>query len=129
MANRPWVMPQEVQTYSSSVSVRSRDKVQLTMDITRAEQYVIAYTHNKFEECEEIPEAVRTAVILLAEAYAMNSTTYAKGVKSETFDDYSYTAADTVINARDMDLAALLDDYVITDGGGRKRITMRMRRL
>lgn len=48
------------------------DDLQLQTDITRAEEYVIAYTNNKFEDSTAyptIPAAVKTAVIILAEAY------------------------------------------------------------
>ena len=127
MVKRPWVMPLEIKDYSSSTAVKNRTDTQLTIDIARAEQYIITYTHNKFENFEEIPESVRTAVILLAEMYARNAAIYSKDVKSETFDDYSYTVADATTNADDIDLAALLDGYVIAEP--RNGITMRMRKL
>ena len=50
-----------------------------------------------------IPEAVRLAVVLATDAYAKNAVEKAKKqIKSETFDDYSYT-----VGAAEVDLASL----------------------
>ena len=49
MAERPWVTPQEVRDYSEIPSVQKRSDTRLAVDIARAEQYVITYTHNTFE--------------------------------------------------------------------------------
>lgn len=127
MASRPWVTPDEVREYSEIPAVQKRSDARLTVDISRAEQYIITYTHNTFESAEEIPAGVKTAVIILAEAYAHNAIVAAKEVKSETFDDYSYTAETTQISVEALDLAALLDDYVITEP--RNGVTLRMRKL
>ena len=128
MAKRPWVTPQEVKEYTEIAVVQKRTDARLVVDISRAEQYVIAQTHNTFEKYEEIPAAVKTAVILLAEAYANNAAESAKKVKSETFDDYSYTATDSsTISISGLDLASLLDDYTITTPNN--GVIMRMRKL
>ena len=126
MAVRPWVTPQEVRDYSENEDVQQRSDGRLSVDIARAEQYVTTYTHNKFEHYDAVPESVKMAVLILAEGYGKNAIANASGKKSETFDDYSYTAADSV-NVEGLDLAALLDEFVITEP--RNRITMRMRRL
>ena len=127
MAQRPWVTPQEVKDYSEIPAVQQRSDTRLTVDIARAEQYVITYTHNSFMDEEEIPPPVKTAVLLLAEAYGHNAAIAAKEVKSETFDDYSYTTETSQISIEALDLAALLDDYVITEP--RNGVTLRMRKL
>ena len=133
MATRPWVLPKEVKAYTDIEAVQQRKKEKLEMDIARAEQYVITYTHNRFEGYDKIPGPVRTAVILLAEAYASYANQLKKtgggAVKSETFDDYSYTAGEGTFEdfVKALDLAALLDDFVIKQASG--TITMRMRRL
>ena len=126
MATRPWVTPEDVRQYSENEAVQNRTDARLATDIARAEQYVITYTHNKFT-ATALPESVKTAVILLAENYGRNAVMSAKNVKSETLDDYSYTAADSVLGVDGLDLAALLDDYVVAQP--RNSITMRMRRL
>lgn len=127
MADRPWVTPNEVKEYSEIPAVQQRSDARLTVDIARAEQYVITYTHNSFKDMEEIPQAVKTAVLILAEAYGHNAAIAAKEVKSETFDDYSYTAETSQISVEALDLAALLDDYVIAQP--RNGVTLRMRKL
>lgn len=133
MATRPWVLPKEVKAYTDIEAVQQRKKDKLEMDIARAEQYVITYTHNRFEGYDKIPGPVRTAVILLAEAYASYANQLKKtgggAVKSETFDDYSYTAGEGTFEdfVKALDLAALLDDFVIKQASG--TVTMRMRRL
>lgn len=127
MAKRPWVTPQEVKEYSEIPAVQQRSDARLMVDIARAEQYVITYTHNSFEDKEEIPAAVKTAVLILAEAYGHNAVVAAKEVKSETFDDYSYTTEAKEISAEALDLAALLDEFVVKEP--RNGVTLRMRKL
>lgn len=127
MAKRPWVTPDEVREYSEVPAVQNRSDARLAVDIARAEQYVITYTHNDFEDVEEIPPSIKTAVLILAENYGHNAVLVSKGVKSETFDDYSYTAADSAFAIGDLDLAALLDDFIKKGSNG--TVTMRMRRL
>ncbi len=133
MATRPWVLPKEVKAYTDIEAVQQRKKEKLEMDISRAEQYVITYTHNSFEDCAEIPPPVKTAVLLLAEAYASYANQLKKtgggALKSETFDDYSYTAGEGTFEdlVRALDLSALLDDYVVAKP--RSGVTMRLRKL
>lgn len=127
MAKRPWVTPKEVREYSEIKSVQERTDARLMIDISRAEQYVISYTGNDFSEYEEIPQNVKTAVILLAETYGYNSAVSAKELKSETFDDYSYTADTNLKNFDDIGLKPLLEDYMKDKDGG--SIVMRLRRL
>lgn len=118
MADRPWVQPNEVIDYSDYPEVKSRDVKKIQIDIMRAENYVIKYTNNKFDginietgEKEIIPEDVKIAVILLAERYAYNSIELNQKVKSETFDDYSYTAESKEIRIDDLGIPELLDNY------------------
>ena len=133
MAERPWVLPKEVKAYTDIEAVKNRKREKLQMDISRAEQYVITYTRNRFEGYDKIPGPVKTAVILLAEAYASYANQLKKtgggALKSETFDDYSYTAGEGTFEdlVKALDLAALLDDFVIKQASG--TVTMRMRRL
>ncbi len=127
MPERPWVKPKEVRDYSEIKSVQGRTDARLVIDIARAEQYVISYTGNDFSEYEEIPQNVKTAVILLAEAYGYNSAVSAKELKSETFDDYSYTADTSLKSFDDIGLKPLLEDYMKDKDGG--SIVMRLRRL
>ena len=134
---RPWVTPQEVKDFSERESVKNRSDERLIIDIFRAENYVIAYTRNRFDNPErfpEIPKAVRIAVIMLAEHYAVSSTPSADGsnadgrFKSERFDDYSYTLADGGELIDRLDLGPLLDEYICREEV-RPNTVMRMRRL
>lgn len=106
MATRPWVEPSEVREYSEFSCVQERSEHRLTVDIARAEQYIIWYCGRDFHDMA-LPESVRLATLILAEAYAYNAsaaggdgatgTTVSSGgkrLKSETYDDYSYTSDD-----------------------------------
>lgn len=124
---RPWVTPDEVRSYTDHAEVAKRDDAKLQMDIFRAEQKVIAITHNRFdgEELNELPESVRVAVLIIAEAFAKNSIEKAKKqIRSETFDDYSYSVSSGIIDIDSLDLDYLLKDYLLDGGSG--NIVLRM---
>lgn len=127
MAKRPWAVPDDVREYTDRENVKARTDAKIAVDITRAEQYVIAYTNNDFADAAkypEIPAAVKTAVVLLAEHYGFSARSGA--MKSETFDDYSYTAAEgTLVDL--LDLRPLLDDFVVQTPKG--SVTMKLRKL
>ena len=127
MAARPWATPADVKAYSDHPEIAERADAKLAVDISRAEAYVIAYTNNKFETVDVIPGEVKTAVMLLAENYG---TSAAKGIggsmKSETFDDYAYTAAEGSL-IEILGLGPLLDAYAIAEGKG--AVSMKLRKL
>lgn len=125
--NTPWVTPAEVKGYSEYKQVQERTDERVAVDIARAEQYIRTLTHNDFAEYEEMPAEVKTATILLAEAYGYNAALKANALKSETFDDYSYTAETSAIGLDTLDISALLDAYVVPQP--RNGVTMRMRKL
>lgn len=127
MAKRPWVTPQEVRDYSVIPEVQQRTDARLEIDIARAEQYVIAYTHNSFEEIKKVPQSVKTAAIILAEAYGHKSSVLTKEVKSETFDDYSCTYETKEISAEVLGIEVLLQDYVKKEP--KNGVILRMRKL
>lgn len=138
MADRPWLTPEEVQAYSEYTQVQQRSEARLAVDIMRAEEYIISYTNNRFTDYEAIPPQVKTAALLLAEAYAYNSSaavgsdgksTGGRRMKSESFDDYSYTSADDGpgIDFDDLDVKLLLDPYIVVQP--RNGVTLRMRKL
>lgn len=128
MVKRPWVQPSEVKTYTEYPSVKTRDDAKVAVDISRAEQYIIAFTNNDFADCEEIPAGVKTAVILVAEAYGFNACLAARDMKSEQFDDYSYTVADAEpIDVGLLDIAPLLEEF--SQEKPRNGVTLRMRKL
>lgn len=125
---RPWVSPKDVKEYTDHKDVSERADAKLLFDISRAELKVIHMTNNKFENYEKIPENAKMAIILLAEAYAKNAIENAKkNIKSESFDDYSYTVESSLIDIDDIDLEGLLDEYTIAKGSG--KIVMNLRSL
>lgn len=128
MAERPWATPEEVKEYTDYPSVKKRDDAKLKIDITRAEQYVISYTNNKFEDYETVPEQVKTAVILVAEAFAYNTALTSREMKSEQFDDYSYTVSDVgPIDISGLGLGSLLEDFCVSEA--KRGVALRMRAL
>lgn len=127
---RPWILPKDVKDYTEQKDVKERSDAKLEFDITRAEQRVIKITNNRFdsEEYQELPKPVKMATILIAEAYAKNTIEGTRRqIKSETFDDYSYTAESATIDLDNLNLEELLSDYVIEAGIG--RVVMKMRSL
>lgn len=118
---RPWVAPEEIKAYTDHSEVAKRDDAKLKMDIFRAEQKVISKTHNYFdsEKYKELPEPVRVAVIIVAETFAKNSIEKAKKqIRSETFDEYSYSVGSGVIDIDGLDLDDLLKDYMLDGNSG-----------
>lgn len=126
---RPWVKPEDIEEYTDNEKIKTRSHAKLEADIARAEKFVIFYTHNHFDNEEKYPELpadIRLAVILLAESYANTDILTKNGsMKSESFDDYSYTLDDRDAIER-LGLGPLLDDYVIEQKG---TIVFRMRKL
>lgn len=127
MAARPWVTPDEVKAYSDLDNVKKRDDGKLTVDIARAEQTVITRTNNRFDADMSIPEPVRVAVILIAEYFADKAVRGNREYKSESYDDYSYTVADSASGISWIEIDPLLDDFCIKES--RSAVVMKMRRL
>lgn len=120
MISRPWITPDDVRSYTSIAKVQARTDDQLKLDIVRAEAYIIRYTHNDFtgedyQNLEAVPDNIRVADLILAEAYSKNALIISSDKKSETFDDYSYTADTTQVDMSDLGLGPLLDPYMIPD--------------
>lgn len=133
MAARPWASPDDVIAYTENAGVKNRPVEKLAFDIFRAEQKVISKTHNPFTDeqyADGIPEPVKKAIILIAELYARNAIESGKehpNLKSESFDDYSYTVDDSANNVDSLDIDDLLSDYVLPVG--RNKTVMRLRKL
>ena len=120
MAERPWVTPEELKEYTEFEEVKNRADSKLKIDISRAESWVINYCNNRFDDPEKypkIPENVKTAVLLIAEAYAHNAVEQTKvRLKSETFDDYSYTAESSIIDVGKLGVESLLAGIIVNTG-------------
>ena len=117
---RPWISPDDVKEYTDYPEVAERSEGKLKQDILRAEMKIIKITNNRFDDDEKypkIPEQVKLATILVAEAYAKNLVERAtKKIKSETFDDYELTETKE-IDISGLDLDELLADFVIQSRG------------
>ena len=151
---RPWITPVDIKIYSDDIAIKgktvtitksdgttetkvvvpARFDEKIAIDIKRAEALIIKYCHHDFSDAEkypEIPDNVRTADILLSEAIAHNnylSTVAYSSYKSESFDDYSYTAGDnTAVSIEGLGLSSLLDEYVVSQPKG--DVFFRMRKL
>ena len=151
---KPWIIPKDVKDYSDDVAIKGKSETRkdsngedvnvviiperpdakVSVDITRAEAMIIKYCHHDFSDAEKypaLPKNVRVATILLAEAIAHNdyvSTVAYSNYKSESMDDYSYTAGDaTAVSISGLGLESLLDEYVTSQAKG--GVLLRMRRL
>lgn len=126
---RPWIKPEDVKEYSDLEDVKNRSGTKLSIDIQRAEAYIISYTNNSFsgqDYADGIPENVKVADILLSEYFAHNKQMI--GVKtSETYDDYSYTVSAPTIDVTTLGIDVLLNPYVKPKAAG--KVTMVCRKL
>ena len=135
---RPWVVPTEVKDYSDFQQVKDRADAKLEKDIRRAENEIIQYLNRDFTELDsegnpfftDIPDDVIDATIILAESIAMNSVSSSKveGLKSESFDDYSYVRGSAEDRINNLGLGSSLNPYIYASGSG-SRTVLKMRRL
>lgn len=127
MAVLPWITPEDLKNYTENEDIQKRSDDRLTVDIQRATAVIQNYCNNTFED-EELPDAVKTAVIILSEAYAKNAIIQSQGkvMTSERFDDYSYNAEYSEVDITSLGLSSLLADYVKSDRG---TVNMRLRKL
>lgn len=129
MAKMPWITPQEVRNFTSYEEVKNKSDVQLAIIIQRATNKIINYTHNSFEDSENkvepLPEEIKNIAILLAEALTYNDYLTINGKKSETFDDYSYSADIKSISVEDI-LADIPERFVSSGNGN---VSFRMFKL
>lgn len=136
---RPWVTPTEVKNYSDFPQVQERADAKLLYDIRKAENDIIKYLNRDFTEIDpetelpyydDIPEDVKMATVLLAESIAMSAIDEGKaqGMKSESFDDYSYTRGSADDNIGNLGLSSTLCPYILEKASGNTTV-MKIRRL
>lgn len=127
---QPWITPDDVRNYSCLADVKNRSNLQMGVDIRRAERYIMEYTNHDFSDGKYaggIPEEVLDADVILSEYFAHNSAANGTAKKSESFDDYSYTAEDSFIDMKSLGLDVLLKPYRAVKTAG--TATMRLRKL
>jgi hypothetical protein len=97
----------------------------LQVDITRALQWIVTYTHNASAVNAPLPDTVRLAALLLAEQFAIAAAHPDVGLKSETLDDYSYTRAQSSgIDFDALQLGSLLDAYKVKQKNGNTELRL-----
>lgn len=114
-----YITPQEVIDYSTIPEVQNRDPKRLQIDIMRAEAKIDSFLpFNKklkdiIKDPNNIPDDIKVGIILYAEYYAYKQTFIQKtGMKSETFDDYSYEVMDSGFNLEEPDIMSLFQHYI-----------------
>lgn len=100
------ITPDDVKSYTSFRAVQERQNSQLEMDIVQAEADIFQFVGHEYTDREKypldaqgnvtLPLRTKLAFIKLAEYYALvnSDESIAKGVKSESIGDYSYTMKD-----------------------------------
>lgn len=122
MAKRPWITVDDLTAFTEHNEVKNKSSVKITVMIALAETKIIKYCKHDFslEKYPEIPADVKNATLILADALCYNDSLQLTGkLKSETFDDYSYTI-DTVEVSTDFDIlgiSGLLAPYVLDESG------------
>lgn len=124
------ITSQDIRDYTSSSKVKSRTDAQLQVDIQRSELKLTTMTGRKITDpiFSPIPSSIKTFLILWAEYYAAASDFESAGMKSETFDDYSYTKSEGAIIPIP-DTLSLIQEYIDKGGQIGTEVYMRMRRL
>ncbi|MFR0871303.1 MAG: hypothetical protein ACLSG5_07925 [Oscillospiraceae bacterium] len=82
MAERPWVTPEELKEYTEFEEVKNRAiaSSKLTLPGGELGHRLLQQQIRRPGEIPEIPENVKTAVLLIAEAYAHNAVEQTKSV-------------------------------------------------
>lgn len=119
---RPWITPAQLRDFSDNSIVKNKSDAKLSAMITIAEGKIISYCHHDFsdEKYTDLPAEIITAVLIIADALSYNDSLRAtNNVKSETFDDYSYTIenSEIPIDFSVLGVKSLLDPFV-EDGSG-----------
>lgn len=128
MANRLWVTYDEVLKITKHPDLFEKNKLRVEMMISIAESKIISYCKNDFSndiKYPELPTAVKSATLILADALVYNDNLRTESViKSESYDDYSYTVDvnESTVALDELGLSSMLDPYVREDTGGNMKL-------
>lgn len=116
------ITAQDVIDYSVFARVKTRDPKLLDYDILQAETETFQIVGHKFDDATQyptLPEQAKLAIIKLTEYYALvnSDESMAKGIKSESIGNYSYTLSDGTTVQKPM-LESLLSEYILPAGTG-----------
>lgn len=121
--SRPWITPNELVQFTEHEGVKNKSPTRMDVMISLAESKIIAYCKHDFSDEEkypELPEEVKNATLILADALCYNDSLRTSGkLKSESYDDYSYSV-DVTETSTDFDIlgiTSLLDPFVLDDSG------------
>lgn len=121
---RPWITANDLSKFSNHKEVIETNSVRTTVLISIAESKIINYCNHDFSDTEKypsIPEDVKNATLLLADALIYNDNLQNNvSIKSQTFDDYSYTAEESavLIDFDSLGIKSLLDKYILDEAHG-----------
>lgn len=121
--SRPWITPEELSSFSEHESVKNKSAVRILVMINLAESKIIAYCKHDFSDVKKyptLPQEVKNAALILADALCYNDSLQTSGkLKSESYDDYSYTVDvnEISIGFDNLGISSLLDPYVLDDSG------------
>lgn len=122
--SRLWITVEELINFTEHDEVKNKSVVKTTVMISLAESKIIAYCKHDFSDEEkypELPDDVKNATLILADALCYNDSLNISGkLKSETYDDYSYTmdVSEVSTDFDSLGISTLLDPYVIPDDYG-----------
>lgn len=125
------IIPQDVIEYTESEKVKSRAENKLQMDIRRAQSKVLQHIRRTEDDelfKEGVPQAIKDALILYAEYFALKEIDkQSSGMQSESFDDYSYTRSN--VSIEEPDVFDLLDDYILGEPLNLNKVVLKARLL
>lgn len=124
MSTEPlWVTAGDLKSFTERKEVSEKSDARLEALILLAMAKIKSYCHKNFVANDGIlviPDAVKTATLILADTLAYNdSFRQSSQLKSESYDDYSYTQETSEIstNFDDLDISALLKPYILQNSG------------
>lgn len=120
---RPWVTTEELLEFTERSEVKKKSPAKIAVMISLAESKIISFCKHDFSNDDDyptVPQDIKNATLILADALCYNDSLRTSGVvKSESFDDYSYTVdvGEVSIDFDVLGISALLEPYTIDDSG------------
>lgn len=120
----PWITANDLFAFTERDEVKNKSAVKVSAIISIAESKIKEYCKHDFTDEEKyptVPKEVVNATLILADALCYNDSLRTSGIlKSETYDDYSYTVDVSEIST-DFDMlgiSSLLKPYVSSEDSG-----------
>ena len=120
---RPWITSKELLEFTERSEVQKKSPAKIAVMISLAESKIISFCKHDFSNDDDypnVPQDIKNATLILADALCYNDSLRTSGVvKSESFDDYSYTV-DVEEVSTDFDvlgISTLLEPYALDNSG------------